>query len=444
MKKIIKCTCLVMLSFFLVSTSFLNKVNAQAGASVSFSVFYSNLSPYGQWVNDPGYGNVWVPNVDVGFRPYYTNGYWVMTEYGNTWVSSYPWGWAPFHYGRWVYDGYYGWVWVPDDVWGPAWVDWRYGGGVYGWAPLAPGISVGFALGGGYYCPDDWWIFVPQTYIYSPVVYRYYYGPRYSPSYIRSTTIINNTYVNGGATYVTGPRVSEVQRATGQPVRTYSVRDMNSPGGTSVSNGAVAIYRPRVSTSAGGRSVAPSNVVRAERPIGKPQSVTANGGKPLRLTNPTGNAAGASQNAQPSQRNTSRQNQQPAMREQSKQQPAQINHEQPRQMERMQPQQPKQQPVPMKREQPQRMEHMAPQPQREQPQQPVRHEQSKQQPPQMNREQPRQMERIQPQRQQPRQMERAPQPRQQMPQPRMEPRPMPQPREMRGPQQEREHGPKLR
>src|SRR6185312_12078650 len=86
------------------------KVQAQPGTDVSIQDFYDNLSPYGQWVDDQEYGYVFVPNVEQGFRPYYTDGYWAMTEYGNTWVSNYPWGWACFHYGRWTYDTYYGWV----------------------------------------------------------------------------------------------------------------------------------------------------------------------------------------------------------------------------------------------------------------------------------------------------------------------------------------------
>ncbi len=51
---------------------------------VSFNDFYDNLAPYGQWIEDPQYGYVWSPNEDANFRPYYTNGYWVMTDYGNT------------------------------------------------------------------------------------------------------------------------------------------------------------------------------------------------------------------------------------------------------------------------------------------------------------------------------------------------------------------------
>ena len=67
---------------------------------ISDQDFYDSLSPYGVWVNDPQYGDVWVPDVRGDFRPYATQGHWVLTEYGNTWVSDYPWGWATFHYGR--------------------------------------------------------------------------------------------------------------------------------------------------------------------------------------------------------------------------------------------------------------------------------------------------------------------------------------------------------
>lgn len=106
-------------------------------ANVSFQVFYDQLAPYGEWINDPDYGYIWLPDAGQDFQPYASNGRWVNTQYGNTWYSDYDWGWAPFHYGRWVRNNYYGWAWVPGYEWGPAWVSWRQGGGQYGWAPLA-------------------------------------------------------------------------------------------------------------------------------------------------------------------------------------------------------------------------------------------------------------------------------------------------------------------
>ncbi|KAF5281398.1 hypothetical protein FQR65_LT14736 [Abscondita terminalis] len=82
------------------------KASAQVRGGVSLDLFYDELSPYGNWDDDPTYGEVWYPDAGRDFRPYSSNGYWAMTEYGNTWVSDYPWGWAPFHYGRWVYSNY--------------------------------------------------------------------------------------------------------------------------------------------------------------------------------------------------------------------------------------------------------------------------------------------------------------------------------------------------
>src|SRR4051812_8663529 len=86
---------------------------------VTDQVFYDELSPYGTWVYDPDYGNIWVPDVEEDFQPYATRGYWALTSYGNTWVSDYDWGWAPFHYGRWRFDNYYGWTWIPGYEWAP-------------------------------------------------------------------------------------------------------------------------------------------------------------------------------------------------------------------------------------------------------------------------------------------------------------------------------------
>ena len=110
-----------------------------------------DLDAYGQWNNDPQYGNVWVPNVDPGWAPYRV-GRWVDEPYyGWTWVSGDPWGWAPYHYGNW-YMSSFGWAWYPGPFggrhyWRPALVGFiGWGGGVglgfgfgnVGWVPLAP------------------------------------------------------------------------------------------------------------------------------------------------------------------------------------------------------------------------------------------------------------------------------------------------------------------
>lgn len=127
-------------------------------------IFYSSLSPYGEWIEmDLGY--VWRPrHTSHHWRPY-LHGRWMWTNHGWYWVSSEPFGWATFHYGRWAYDDYYGWIWIPDDVWGPAWVEWRYDDDYIGWAPLAPearfSFHVGITFTNGWVSPVHYWNFVP-------------------------------------------------------------------------------------------------------------------------------------------------------------------------------------------------------------------------------------------------------------------------------------------
>jgi hypothetical protein len=213
---------------------------------VSFGVFYENLSPYGQWVHYPKHGYVWFPDVDYDFVPYATNGHWVMTQYGMTWVSDYRWGWAPFHYGRWHFDDMYGWFWIPDNEWGPAWVVWRKSHGYYGWCPMGPGVSISISFN-NHYNPYGHWIFVRDRDIDRRDIHRYYVDRRHHNRIIRSSTIINNTYIDNSThiTYVSGPGRDEIQRRTGRNIRTVSVNEYNSPGHEMRDN-QLNIYRPRV------------------------------------------------------------------------------------------------------------------------------------------------------------------------------------------------------
>ncbi len=144
---------------------------------ISYQVFYDQLSPYGQWVDYPGYGYVWLPDAGPDFYPYSSRGHWIMTEYGWTWLSDYNWGWAPFHYGRWDYDNFYGWYWMPDNVWGPAWVIWRRAPGYYGWAPMGPGMNIGTNYGSYYNNYGNRWIFVNDRYFGRNNINHYYASP---------------------------------------------------------------------------------------------------------------------------------------------------------------------------------------------------------------------------------------------------------------------------
>ena len=109
-------------------------------AAPSLDYFQSQLAPYGNWLNLPGYGLCWQPAVDFGWRPYFDGGHWEYTDAGWYWQSDYTWGDIAFHYGRWAYTAS-GWVWVPGYEYAPAWVVWRHADvdGYVGWAALPPG-----------------------------------------------------------------------------------------------------------------------------------------------------------------------------------------------------------------------------------------------------------------------------------------------------------------
>jgi hypothetical protein len=234
-----KSKILILFAFLLGSTLVGREAVAQPGLSVSFQTFYNELSPYGRWISHPQYGSIWSPYVDRDFQPYATNGQWMMTEYGNTWVSDYDWGWAPFHYGRWFFDDFYGWAWVPDYEWGPAWVDWRSGNGYYGWAPLWPGVRVGVSFN----IPVNFWVFVPQRYIYRPRIFGFCVPRTRIVNVYNRTTIINNYYQNDNRVYSYGPRRSEIERATRSSVPVYRADELRGTRYASSRQNADGTYR---------------------------------------------------------------------------------------------------------------------------------------------------------------------------------------------------------
>lgn len=115
---------------------------------------YEDLNAYGDWINDGGYGRVWVPrSVPSGWAPYRT-GHWAYVQpWGWTWIDEQPWGFAPYHYGRWA-NRNNRWVWVPPQrdvrpVYAPALVAFvggtelavtlgNQGTSPVGWFPLGP------------------------------------------------------------------------------------------------------------------------------------------------------------------------------------------------------------------------------------------------------------------------------------------------------------------
>jgi TonB family protein len=123
---------------------------------------YEDLDENGDWIIDPHYGPVWIPNqVSEDWAPY-REGHWVWVDpWGWSWVDDSPWGFATSHYGRWAYlrfaNGRGVWAWVPPrqeryprsydrgPVYSPANVVFlgdprSFGGGAgVAWFPLAPG-----------------------------------------------------------------------------------------------------------------------------------------------------------------------------------------------------------------------------------------------------------------------------------------------------------------
>jgi hypothetical protein len=244
------------------SVIFTRKASSQQ-PYVSFQVFYDELSPYGEWVNYPNLGYVWIPDAGPDFTPYSTQGHWIFTDYGWTWVSDYPWGWAPFHYGRWDYDNYYGWLWIPDSEWGPAWVTWRRASGYYGWAPMRPGISLSLSFGRGYDNNNDHWIFVRDRDLDRADINHYYVSRTVQDRIGRRSSVINNTYRDSrrNETYVTGPARSDFQKASGRQVNPLTIQEYNRPG-QDLGNGHFNIYRPEVrKNNDNGQKYAPARII---------------------------------------------------------------------------------------------------------------------------------------------------------------------------------------
>ena len=239
----------------------------QYNSQITFQTFYDELSPFGEWIDTREYGFIWRPyGIDAGWRPYLHNGRWAYTEYAWTWVSDYVWGWAPFHYGRWRLDPFYGWVWHPGNVWGPAWVEWRFWNNNYCWAPLMPGVNIGYGYRGGNY---HWsaWNAVPGRYFTQRNIWNHCLPYSQVNTFINNTTIINNTTVINNNTYFTGPAMTDVERYSGKVIP-LSLRNLNKVTVSTMDDNSVSMYRPDVTETTGkaqSRAFRPANVTPANQ-----------------------------------------------------------------------------------------------------------------------------------------------------------------------------------
>jgi len=201
---------LILLLFVCIGFATLNETKAQSvNVNVSFSTFQNDLDPYGTWMDNPRFGQVWVYE-DPNFKPYYTNGHWEYTSYGWSWVSDFEWGWAPFHYGRWEYDPLYGWMWIPGYEWASAWVSWSSYDDYYGWAPLGYGLGINISFGS---IPYDRWNFIPRRNICDRDFYRHRVSHNNNHIF-RNAVVINNYYNGREGRFNRGPDRNEVQRHT--------------------------------------------------------------------------------------------------------------------------------------------------------------------------------------------------------------------------------------
>lgn len=240
-------------------------------APVQYEYFYSSLSPYGTWIDVPGYGLCWRPTVAVvqpSWKPYSDRGRWLYTDYGWYWQSDYSWGWAAFHYGRWWSHPHHGWVWVPDDCWGPSWVTWRYSDVYCGWAPLPPGAYVRHGVGFTYYdrhvsvsfdfgLRPHYYTFVPITRFCDRTPWRYHLPATHVAHVYNRTKIVNNIQVINNNTIINNgierDRVAAVAR---DEIRKVSVQDMPTAGESNArperleKRGAeLVVYRPQLAAA---------------------------------------------------------------------------------------------------------------------------------------------------------------------------------------------------
>ncbi|MEW5755026.1 MAG: DUF6600 domain-containing protein [Pseudomonadota bacterium] len=219
-------------------------------------LFYEQLAPYGQWLPTPEYGAVWKPKeVPPGWRPY-TLGEWSYTEkQGWLWTSYWPWGWATFHYGRWTNHPDHGWVWVPGTEWAPAWVAWRMGDGMIGWAPLPPETKwqAGKGLSADHRkmeekLPFYAWSFVPQARIFSKELHtKEMILSARNVNVLPRTENITDYRTSGSRIINVGPDINRLAKDAAIEVKKAEMIDVTFPAGikaTKLEAGQIAVFRP--------------------------------------------------------------------------------------------------------------------------------------------------------------------------------------------------------
>ena len=286
MKKLIKTG----FAFVLFTAMFMNfgliGVSAQPGMSgtINYQTFYDELSPYGNWIEYPGYEHVWSPNVEGDFSPYLTNGNWEYTDDGWAWASNYDWGWAPFHYGRWLYEPQYGWLWVPGYEWSPAWVTWGEVDDYYAWAPLYPGVNVGYEYNN--WRPNArYWNIVAREHIYDRDVHRWAESRAKDNIFADRIQILNNfnrTSIHNNY-YSKGPEIKDVEKYTDRKITPVALKSVDRIMPSVREGNNLQVYRPNVVHSQ------PAVFKRITKETAPTQTVENNRMDSNLRTNPQGN-----------------------------------------------------------------------------------------------------------------------------------------------------------
>ncbi|MGA8786554.1 MAG: DUF6600 domain-containing protein, partial [Polaromonas sp.] len=215
------------------------------------TIGYQQLDSYGDWLQDPSYGAVWLPRaLPVNWAPYRAGHWSWISPWGWTWVDDAPWGFAPFHYGRWAQIGPR-WAWVPGQlpqrpVYAPALV--AFVGGSSG------GVNWNISIGsGGTPRPGVGWFPLAPGEAFRPAY-------RASPRYI--TQVNNNIVVNNSVNVSNNYRYQRQPAAVTAVSRDDFVRGRLTPGSIRPLSAADLGRAPLI----GDRSAMPQRPELRERP----------------------------------------------------------------------------------------------------------------------------------------------------------------------------------
>jgi len=242
----------------------------------TFDVFYSSLSPFGEWIPIEGGAYAWRPrDVASDWRPY-VHGHWLWSDQGWYWWSQEPWAWATYHYGRWYYDEYYGWIWIPGYDWAPAWVEWRYGGDVIGWAPLGPyaiyAAPIGIRYDRYWVTPARWWTFVGCGAFTRHDLWHHVQPMDQNDRYLYGSRSIGSVRYSGTRTVVPGPDRVFIERRTNARLENVEMVDVHSEKEQKLmENGGrerLQVYRPPINHSGPDQADRPpANMTRDRREL---------------------------------------------------------------------------------------------------------------------------------------------------------------------------------